>query len=128
VRAVVAEGVTARTDADKSWLPDAYGIRGGIQLGLERIEYSLADLLTSASKPEALADAALAAAPRPVLLIVAGEVSDEGHAASHIRDRAPANVSVWTVEGAGHTGGLSAAPAEWESTVVAFLDTALARP
>ncbi len=128
VAAVVAEGATGRTDADKSWLPEVYGARGRIQLGLEWIEYSLADLLTSASKPIALADAAGAAAPRPVLLIVAGEVEDEAHAADHIRRKAPQSVSVWTVDGAGHTGGLSAAPAEWESTVIGFLDASLARP
>lgn len=128
VAAVVAEGATARTDADKSWLPDVYGTRGAFQLGLEWVEYSLADLLTGASKPVALADAALAAAPRPVLLIVAGEVSDEGHAADHIRQKAPDNVAIWVVEGAGHTGGLSAAPIDWETTVIGFLDAALARP
>jgi pimeloyl-ACP methyl ester carboxylesterase len=77
---------------------------------------------------EALVDAARAAAPRPVLLIAAGGVPDEGHAAAHIQRHAPASVTVWVVPGAGHTQGLSVAPAEWERTVIGFLDGALVTP
>ena len=105
-----------------------YGIRGRIQLGLEWVQYSLTDLLTDASKPVALVDAARAAAPRPVLLIAAGRVPDEGHAAAYIQQHAPASVTTWIVAGAGHTQGLSVAPAEWERTMIGFLDAALVRP
>jgi fermentation-respiration switch protein FrsA (DUF1100 family) len=128
IAAVVAEGAMNRTDADKAWLAEMYGIRGRIQIGLEWVQYSLTDLLTDASKPIDLADAARAAAPRPVLLITAGQVTDEGHAAAYIQQHAPASVTVWIVPGAGHTGGLSVAPAEWERTVIGFLDAALVRP
>ena len=127
IAAVVAEGAMNRTDADKAWLAEMYGIRGRIQIGLEWVQYSLTDLLTDAHKPIALADAARAAAPRPVLLITAGRVADEGHAAAYIQQRAPATVTVWAVPGAGHTQGLSAAPDEWERTVIGFLDAALVR-
>ena len=56
IRAVVAEGVTGRTDADEHWLSDQYGVRGTVQEGMEWLRYSLADLLTSAPKPISLSD------------------------------------------------------------------------
>jgi uncharacterized protein len=127
ISAVVAEGATARTDADKTWLKEIFGTRGRIQLGLEWIEYSLADLLTEAHKPVTLADAAKSAAPRPLLLITAGEVEDELYAAQYIQQQSPSNVTIWTVPGAGHTQGLFVAPSDWERTVFEFLDKALVR-
>jgi pimeloyl-ACP methyl ester carboxylesterase len=128
IAAVVAEGATGRTDADKAWFADLYGFRGQIQLGLEWLGYTLTDLLTDASKPIPLGDAVRAAAPRPVLLIAGGRVPDEGHAAAYIQQHAPASVTVWVVPGAGHIQGLSVAPDEWERTVIGFLDAALAGP
>ena len=128
IAAVVAEGATGRTDADKAWLADMYGLRGRIQVGLEWVQFSVTDLLTDASKPMAQADAARAAAPRPVLLIAAGGVADEGDAAAYIQQQAPESVTVWVVPEAGHIQGLSAAPAEWERRVIGFLDAALVRP
>jgi pimeloyl-ACP methyl ester carboxylesterase len=128
IAAVVAEGATGRTDADKAWFADLYGFRGQIQLGLEWLGYTLTDLLTEASRPIPLGDAVRVAAPRPVLLIAAGRVPDEGHAAAYIQQHAPASVTVWVVPGAGHIQGLSVAPDEWERTVIGFLDAALAAP
>lgn len=125
IAAVVAEGATGRTDADKAWLAEMYGTRGQLQVGIERLQYGLADLLTDASKPTALADAARAAAPRPVLLIAAEKMPDEGDTAAYIQRSAKSNVTTWVVPGAEHTGGLSAAPQEWERRVIDFLDAAL---
>jgi uncharacterized protein len=125
IAAVVAEGVTGRTDADKAWIPDVFGIPGRIQLVIEWAQYSIADVLTGASKPVALAEAARMASPRPVLLIAAGEVEDEQYTAAYIQKQAPLSVFIWTVPGSGHTGGLSTAPVEWEVTVIGFLDRAL---
>jgi fermentation-respiration switch protein FrsA (DUF1100 family) len=125
IAAVVAEGATGRTDADKAWFADLYGFRGRIQLGLEWLQYSLTDLLTEAPKPTPLAEAAHNAAPRPVLLITAGQIPDEGNAAAYIQQHAPASVTIWEVPNAGHIQGLSVAPVEWEHAVVSFLDAAL---
>ncbi|HSJ90915.1 MAG TPA: alpha/beta fold hydrolase [Ilumatobacter sp.] len=125
IRAVVAEGATGRTDADQAWFDDVYGARGRFQQALEWIEFTLTDLLTDASRPTPLADAAAAAAPRPILLVVAGGVADEGHAAEHIHDGAPGSVTIWEVPGAGHIEGFATAPDEWESRVVGFLDDVL---
>jgi uncharacterized protein len=125
ISAVVAEGVTGRTDADKAWLKDVYGFRGQIQMGIEWLEYSITDLLTPAGKPVALSEAAAVFSPKPILLITAGEVEDEGYAAAFIKEKSGENVTIWTVPGARHTGGLATAPAEWESKVTGFLDKAL---
>ncbi len=70
----------------------------------------------------------MAAQPRPVLLITAGEVADEGHAANHVRSVSPTTVQVWIVPGAGHTDGLATEPTAWRQQVLAFLDTQLAAP
>jgi pimeloyl-ACP methyl ester carboxylesterase len=125
VAAVVAEGATARTAADRRWVVGAFGWRGRLQLGLDRATYALAELLSAAEQPVALRTAAAATAPRPVLLVTAGRVPDEARAARWIAAAAPASTTVWTVPGAQHTGGLRAAPAAWRSTVVRFLDVAL---
>jgi pimeloyl-ACP methyl ester carboxylesterase len=125
IAAVVAEGATARTDDDKAWLPDRYGWRGSLQLSLERIQYWLTDLLSPARRPVSLVDSAALAAPRPILLITGGEVPDELSAAEYMRSIAGPNVAIWTVPGAGHIQGLTAAPKRWEEEVVGFLDRAL---
>jgi len=125
VQAVVAEGATGRTADDKAWLADAYGFNGWIQQRVDDLSYWFTDLLTSAGPPLRLRDAAAQAAPRPLLLITAGEVADEGLAAEYIRSAAPDSVQVWEVPGAGHTGGLATTPAKWAATVLGFLDEVL---
>lgn len=125
IAAVVAEGATARTDEDKTWLVDRYGWRGSVQLWLERLQYSFTDLLTAAERPEPLALSAARAAPRPILLITAGDLPDERNAAEHIKSVAGDSVSIWSVPEAGHIAGLATAPEEWEQTVVSFLEAAM---
>jgi dienelactone hydrolase len=119
IRAVVAEGATARSSADHGWesnpLADLMGW----------ITTSLTDLLTPASPPTTLRDAVAGAAPTPFLLVVAGDVAQEGEAAEWIRSGAPDTVTVWEVEDAGHTAGLRTDPDGWEERVIGFLDDAL---
>ena len=124
VRAVVAEGATARTASDKDWLSDEHGVRGALQEQIERLQYGLTDLLTSASPPRSLRGAVEASDAR-FLLVAAGEVADETASARHIASGAPDRVEVWTVPGASHTGGLATAPQEWARRVVGFLDAHL---
>lgn len=126
LRAVVAEGATNRTFADKAWLADEYGIRGRIQQGVEWLTYTLTDLLTAARPPISLAVAVAAAAPRPVLLVAAGDVADEALAGRAIQAASPSTVDLWVVAGAGHTGGLRTQPEEWARRVPDFLARALA--
>jgi hypothetical protein len=124
LRAVVGEGVTGRVARDHAWLSDAFGVRGLVAEGVHRFTTALADLLTDAGQPRTLRDAVVASST-PVLLIVAGTVDDESHAASYLRRASPETVEVWVVPGAGHTGGLRIAPGEWERRVSAFLDRML---
>lgn len=126
VAAVVAEGATARTDEDKRWLPDVYGFRGSIQLVLERLQYGLTEWLTAAPRPQSLREAARDGEGGPILLIAGGDMPDEIEAAGFIADQAGSEVTVWVVPGSGHIQGLEVAPESWESTVVSFLDAALA--
>lgn len=125
IRATVAEGATSRTSADKSWMADEYGLRGRAQLAIEWVTYHLAGVLSSATTPITLHDAVRTAAPRPVLLIAAGKIRDEQLAGEYIRSAAPADVQLWVVDGADHTGGLHSQPAEWDRRVTTFLDAAL---
>ncbi len=128
VRAVVAEGATGRTAADKAWLSEEFGFRGLIQEGVDHLTYGLADLMTSAGPPLSLRDAVAAMAPRPVLLITAGEVPDERLAAQHLQAAALDGVEIWEIPGAEHTAGLATAPQEWVTRVLAFLDGVLLAP
>jgi dienelactone hydrolase len=124
LRAVVAEGATARVAADEDWLSSRYGVRGVLTEQLEMAQDRVTDLLTSASTPTSLRDAVAASNAR-YLLIAAGDVEDEGHAAEFIAAGAPDRVQTWEVPGAGHTDGLDTAPAAWTERVVGFLNEVL---
>jgi dienelactone hydrolase len=124
VRAVVAEGATHRTAADKAgYLPG--GVAGALQRGLDQLTYGTAALLSPAPRPGTLHGAIARARTTRFLLIAAGGSLDEPEAATYLRTAAPARVHFWTVAGATHTHGLLTSPVEWESRVTAFLDHAL---
>jgi len=125
IRAVVAEGATNRVAGDKAWMSDTYGLRGALTEDLEALTYGFADLLTDAKPPITLHDAVRRAAPRPVLLITAGDVPDESHAARSIQHNSPRTVDVWVAPHTTHTHALASHPREWEARVVTFLDHAL---
>ena len=59
------------------------------------------------------------------LLITAGNVEDEAHAASSIQAGASERVTVWNVDGADHTGGYETQPDQWQQRIVEFLDETL---
>jgi uncharacterized protein len=125
IRAVVAEGVTGRQAADKAWLSDVYGWRGWVQEQIEKVQYGITDLLTDASPPVSLRSAVANARATRFLLITAGNMDDEGHAARHLQSGARQRVTVWNVEGASHTGGYQTQPDQWQRQVVNFLDANL---
>ena len=123
IRAVVAEGATHRTAADKAgYLPG--GVTGAIQRAMDQLTYGTAALLSSAPQPRTLHSAIARAASTEFLLIAGGKAADEPEAISHLRGAAPDRVQVWTVPGATHTHGLATAPAEWTARVTSFLDQA----
>jgi fermentation-respiration switch protein FrsA (DUF1100 family) len=120
VGAVVAEGATNRTYADRdAWLPG--GVGGWLQRRMDQLAFGLVDVLVPIPPPASLRDAARAAEPRPILLI-AGD--GEEAAARSIQQAAPGSVEVWE-SGTAHTRGLADLPEEWERRVVEFLDQSL---
>jgi pimeloyl-ACP methyl ester carboxylesterase len=121
VRAVVAEGATARTAADEAWLSDEFGIRGLLQEQLERLQDVVTDALTDATVPTAMRAAIESSGDTRYLVITAGEVADEGRAARYLAAGAPDRVDTWTVPEAAHTAGLRTDPDEWEARVITFL-------
>jgi dienelactone hydrolase len=124
IRAVVAEGATARTAADKErWLPG--GVSGALQRALDRYTFGVTDLLTPASSPNPLGES-VAASDADFLLVTAGQVPDEKRAADSLEAAAPARVQVLEVPDATHTDGLDTAPQEWTEAVLGFLDAHLA--
>jgi dipeptidyl aminopeptidase/acylaminoacyl peptidase len=129
VRVVVAEGATHRVAADKAYLSE-YGLRGDLQRMIDRGTYAVAGLLSAAPEPPPLRESVAATqadgTPTPILLITAEEVETELLAAQLLDRAAPDAVEIWTVPGAGHTGGLRTQPDEWGRRVLAFLDAALA--
>lgn len=125
IRAVVAEGATARAAGDEAWLSDEYGVRGFVQEQLERVQDLVTDPLTSASVPTTMRAAVAASEGTRYLFVTAGERPDEAHAAAHVAAVAPDRVETWEVDGAGHTAGLTTAPEEWARRVSGFLTDAL---
>lgn len=125
LRAAVAEGATNRIAEDKRWLAEEYGWRGSLQLGLERVTYGMADLLSDAGPPPSLADSLRQAAPRRVLLIAGGDVPDEVSASEWLHEASPESVEVWVAPDSGHTRALDDHPDEWAERVTSFLDDAL---
>lgn len=125
IRAVVAEGATHRTAADKAgYLPG--GVTGAIQRGLDQLTYGTAALLSSAPQPGTLRRAIGRARTTRYLLIAAGKGVDEPEAVAHLRAAAPDRVQTWTVPGATHVHGLATSPADWTTRVTSFFDSALA--
>lgn len=124
IHAVVAEGASHRTAADKAGFLPA-GLTGTLQRGLDQLTYGVAALLTPAPMPPPLHTAIARAKSTPLLLIAAGDAVDEPEAVAYLQTAAPDRVQAWTVPGAAHTQGLATAPNEWTDRVTAFLAHAL---
>jgi pimeloyl-ACP methyl ester carboxylesterase len=125
IRAVVAEGATGRQARDKTWFSEAYGWRGWLQEQFEKAQTQVTAYLSGASPPTPLRAAVASTHDTRFLLITAGNVVDEGHAAAAIRAIAPDRVSTWNIDGADHTDGYRDQPERWRRRVVGFLDERL---
>jgi pimeloyl-ACP methyl ester carboxylesterase len=128
IDAVVAEGATGRSAADKSWLSDEYGWRGALQERFEKVQDWVTEYLTASSTPVSLRSAVESSDGTRFLLITAGDLPDERYSADFIASGAPERVEVWEVDGSAHTDGLTTDPGEWEERVVGFLDRCLGVP
>jgi fermentation-respiration switch protein FrsA (DUF1100 family) len=122
IKAVVAEGATARTCADQTFLPSGPG--GAIHHFDSCLGWEIAGLLTDAPQPVSLVEELRRVGSRPVLL-VAADTAEERTATDAFRAVSPATIELWQPAGASHTGALSTYPQEWERRVVEFLSAAL---
>ncbi len=122
IRAVVAEGASARTLDDVAYLPDS--LTGWIERGCDWVMWTVAGSMTDATQPIRLADAVAGLGDRPLLLIVSGARS-ETDAAPLLMAKGSSHVQLWSIPDSPHTGGLATHPQEWEARVTAFLDSVL---
>ena len=121
----MAEGATARTSADLSWLPARYGWRGALQHHVERRRDTVTAVLARARPPIAPAAAVVLARRTRFLLITAGKVADEVFGADALRVAAPTRVRTLNVPSASHAAALEHAPEAWRHHVIPFLRTTL---
>jgi pimeloyl-ACP methyl ester carboxylesterase len=122
IRTVVAEGVQARQPADLVPEPGPHGWTVQTVMALST---GTAALLSGAPVPIPLQDAVRRIAPRPVLVIAAG---DEIAVVQRMQAAAPSTVQVWALPRSTHAQGFADQPDEWTSRVGGILDSALRKP
>jgi hypothetical protein len=124
LRAVVSEGAGLRSVAEQKHMPDTppEPLRWVAPITTETAAgVVLADHLP----PADLADLMPRIAPRPVLLIRGTQGNGDETLNRVYRDAGGPTATLWEIQGAGHTGGISAAPAEYERRIIGFFDRAL---
>jgi fermentation-respiration switch protein FrsA (DUF1100 family) len=119
VAAVVAEGATARTEADDALLPGS----NPIARANTWLQFQLVRLLAPEPEPPALIDA-IRRIRAPVLLIEGGGPKEDDYGPRYAA-AAPETVTLWTIPESPHIGGLSTRPEEYRDRVVSFVDEAL---
>ena len=124
MRAVVSEGAGLRSAAEQKHMPGAppEPLRWVAPITMETVA---GVVLSDHMPPPDLADLMPRIAPRPVLLIRGMEGNPDEALNRAYRDAGGPTAALWEIEGAGHTGGLSAAPAAYERRVIAFFDRGL---
>lgn len=124
IRAVVAEGVSARGSRDEGTV--AGGLGGLYMRHVDRLTKHAAALMTSADTPTQMRDAVRAMTPdQQVFVLISGSAPNEVAAAEALTAIGPDTISTWTIPDAGHIQGLATHPEEWERRVIGFLDDAL---
>jgi uncharacterized protein len=123
LRAVIGEGVTGRSAADRDLLGHS-GFVDVVDRLTAGITFGAADLMSRAAVPTPLARAV--AEPHGRVMLVTGEDPQEATVARALRQQAaPGAVTVWELPDTPHTGALDRHADEWESRVIGFLDDAL---
>ena len=124
LRAVVSEGAGLRSVAEQKHMPDTppEPLRW---IATITMETAAGVVLSDHLPPPDLADLMPRIAPRPVLLIrgMQGNPDESLNRAYH--EAGGPTATLWEIPHAGHTGGIAAAPAEYERRVVDFFDQAL---
>ena len=126
LRAVVSEGAGLGSVAEQKHMPGAppEPLRWIAPITMETVA---GVVLSDHVPPTDLADLLPRIAPRPVLLIRAMRGNPDESLNRVYRDAGAPTATLWEIPNAGHTGGISAAPADYERRVVGFFDQALLR-
>ena len=123
LRAVVSEGAGRQSLADQLHIPDVpKAIRW---LSPMTMETAAGIVLANRTPPDGLVDVMPRIAPRPVLLISGARGNQDEELNAVYREAGGPTAVHWEIPRAGHTGGLVAAPEEYERRVVGFFDRAL---
>jgi hypothetical protein len=124
LRAVVSEGAGVRSVREDL----LRGPAGWFALPGSALQTAAVAVLSGTPPPPSLADVARRIAPRPMLLIYAGQ-GGGGEELNPSYFRAAARPkAIWEIPEAGHVGGFAARPREYERRVVDFFDGALLGP
>jgi len=122
LRALVSEGATYRSLDEFEALPEHRGFLNSLQIRV----MSLAVMLFGGGRPSTPILSSITAAPdTPLLLIAAGNESDEIAYNKVFATAVSPRAEVWVVPGAGHTQGFSRAPEDYERRVIEFFEEAL---
>ena len=127
LRAVVPEGAGLRSVAEQKHMPDAPGepLRWIAPITMET---GAGVVLSDHLPPPDLADLMPRIGPRPALLIRGMKGNPDEALNRAYRGAGGPTATLWEIPRAGHTGGISAAPAEYERRVIGFFDRALRAP
>jgi hypothetical protein len=82
-------------------------------------------ILSDHLPPTDLADLMPRIAPRPVLLVRGMQGNGDEALNRAYRNAGGSTTTLWEIPRAGHTAGITAAPAEYERRVIGFFDRAL---
>ena len=121
LRAVVSEGAGVRSVREHL----LRGARGSFSLPAAAVQTAAVAVLSGAMPPPSLAELVPGIAPRPLLLIYAGNGGGGEELNPDYYRAASAPKTIWKIAEAGHVGGFEARPREYEQRVTRFFDRAL---
>ncbi len=115
LKAVVAEGATARICDDLTFLPNDRKARSTTSTAA-----SAGRLWPADDAPQPATAPTTEPARDPPVLLIAADLDEEHAATDAFQAVSPSTIQLWQPAGASHTGALSAYPLEWERRVVDF--------
>jgi uncharacterized protein len=121
LRAVVSEGAGVRSVREHL----LRGARGSFSLPAAAVQTAAVAVLSGTMPPPSLADLVSRIAPRPLLLVYAGNGGGGEELNPDYYRAASAPKTIWKIAEAGHVGGFQARPREYEQRVIRFFDRAL---
>ena len=121
LRAVVSEGAGVRSVREHL----LRGPRGWFSLPEVAVQTAAVAVMSGTAPPPSLTDLVPRIAPRSTFLIYAGRGAGGEELQPHYHEALRQPKTMWMIPEAGHTGGLSARPHEYERRVVRFFERAL---